>query len=137
MNMDWYHGGPLLTALENIPVSNDHNLIDGRFPVQYIIRPESDEYHDYRGYAGRIAGGIYHQDDRVIVLPSRIPSVITSINTFTGISEEAFAPMSVTLTLADDIDISRGDMIVPENSIPRESSMIEVIICWMTCVRYR
>lgn len=131
LNMDWYNEGPLLTALENIPVSNDHNLIDGRFPVQYIIRPESDEYHDYRGYAGRIAGGIYHQDDRVIVLPSRIPSVITSINTFTGISEEAFAPMSVTLTLADDIDISRGDMIVPENSIPRESSMIEVIICWM------
>ncbi len=131
LNMDWYNEGPLLTALENIPVSNDHNLIDGRFPVQYIIRPESDEYHDYRGYAGRIAGGIYHKDDRVIVLPSRIPSVITSINTFTGISEEAFAPMSVTLTLADDIDISRGDMIVPENSIPRESSMIEVIICWM------
>ncbi len=130
-NMKWYHEGTLLTALENIPVSNDHNLKDGRFPVQFIIRPESDEFHDYRGYAGRIAGGVFHKGDRVVVLPSRIPSVITSVNTFHGNQEEAFAPMSVSLTLEDDIDISRGDMIVPENNVPHESTTIEVMLCWM------
>jgi sulfate adenylyltransferase subunit 1 len=130
-NMEWYSGETLLQALENIPISNDHNLTDGRFPVQFIIRPESDEFHDYRGYAGRIAGGVFHIGDRVIALPSRIPSVITSIDTFTNSQTEAFAPMSVTLTLADDIDISRGDMIVPENNIPLESTTIEVMLCWM------
>jgi sulfate adenylyltransferase subunit 1 len=130
-NMDWYHEGTLLQALENIPISNDHNLTDGRFPVQFVIRPESDEFHDYRGYAGRIAGGFFHKGERVLVLPSRIPSVITSINTFNNTEEEAFAPMSVTLTLADNIDISRGDMIVPENNVPRESTTIEVMLCWM------
>jgi sulfate adenylyltransferase subunit 1 len=130
-NMDWYHEGTLLQALENIPISNDHNLTDGRFPVQFIIRPESDEFHDYRGYAGRIAGGVFHKGDRVFVLPSRILSVITSINTFNNTQEEAFAPMSVTLTLADDIDISRGDMIVPENNIPQGSTTIKVMLCWM------
>lgn len=130
-NMDWYQEGTLLQALENIPISNDHNLTDGRFPVQFIIRPESNEFHDYRGYAGRIAGGFFHKGDRVLVLPSRIPSVITSINTFNNTQEEAFAPMSVTLTLADDIDISRGDMIVQENNMPRESTTIEVMLCWM------
>ena len=130
-NMDWYHDETLLQALENIPISNDYNLKDGRFPVQFIIRPESDEFHDYRGYAGRIAGGIFSKGDRVMVLPSRIPSVITSINTFNDTAEEAFPPMSVTLTLADDIDISRGDMIVPENNVPLESTTIEVMLCWM------
>ena len=130
-NMDWYQEGTLLQALENIPISNDHNLTDGRFPVQFIIRPESNEFHDYRGYAGRIAGGFFHKGDRVLVLPSRIPSVITSINTFNNTQEEAFAPMSVTLTLADAIDISRGDMIVQENNMPRESTTIEVMLCWM------
>jgi sulfate adenylyltransferase subunit 1 len=130
-NMDWYQEGTLLQALENIPISNDYNLRDGRFPVQIIIRPESDKFHDYRGYAGRIAGGVFHKGDRVLVLPSQIPSVITSINTFNNTQEEAYAPMSVTLTLADDIDISRGDMIVPENNIPRESTTIEVMLCWM------
>jgi sulfate adenylyltransferase subunit 1 len=130
-NMDWYKDETLLQALENIPISNDYNLKDGRFPVQFIIRPESDEFHDYRGYAGRIAGGIFSKGDRVMVLPSRIPSVITSINTFNDTPEEAFPPMSVTLTLADDIDISRGDMIVPENNVPLESTTIEVMLCWM------
>jgi len=130
-NMDWYHDETLLQALENIPISNDHNLKDGRFPVQFIIRPESDEFHDFRGYAGRIAGGVFHEGDKVVVLPSRISSVITSINTFNNTQKEAFAPMSVTLTLADDIDISRGDMIVPEDNIPRESTTIEVMLCWM------
>ncbi len=137
VSMDWYHGETLRNALENIPISNDHNLIDGRFPVQFVIRPESDEFHDYRGYAGRIAGGVFHKGDHVLVLPSRISSVITSINTFNDKQEEAFAPMSVTLTLADDIDISRGDMIVQENNIPKESSTIEIMLCWMNCTLYR
>jgi len=129
--MIWYQDGTLLQALENIPILNDHNFKDGRFPVQFIIRPESDEFHDFRGYAGRIAGGVFHKGDRILVLPSRIPSVITSINTFNEFQEEAFAPMSITLTLADDIDISRGDMIVPENNIPVESTTIQVMLCWM------
>jgi sulfate adenylyltransferase subunit 1 len=131
VNMEWYQEETLLQALENIPISNDYNLRDGRFPVQFIIRPESDEFHDYRGYAGRVAGGIFSKGDRVMVLPSRIPSVITSINTFNDTPEEAFPPMSVTVTLADDIDISRGDMIVPENNLPLESTTIEVMLCWM------
>ena len=130
-NMGWYKEGTLRNALENIPILNDNNLKDGRFPVQYIIRPESDEYHDYRGYAGRIAGGVFHKGDKVLVLPSRIPSVITSINSYTDSLDEAFAPMSVTLTLADDIDISRGDMIVPADNIPNEGSTIEIMLCWM------
>ena len=129
--MDWYHEGTLLHALETIPISNDHNLTDGRFPVQYIIRPESHEFHDYRGYAGRVSGGIFHKGDKVVVLPSGIPSVIASIDTYQHPVEEAFPPMSVTLTLADDIDISRGDMIVPETNLPRESTIVEVMLCWM------
>jgi sulfate adenylyltransferase subunit 1 len=129
--MDWYSEGTLLQALENIPISNDHNLTDGRFPVQFIIRPESNEFHDYRGYAGRIAGGVFRNGARILVLPSRIPSVITSIHTFNDPLEEAYAPMSVSLTLADDIDISRGDMIVPQDNVPRESTTVEVMLCWM------
>lgn len=129
--MLWYNDGTLLMALESIPISNDHNLKDGRFPVQYIIRPESDEFHDFRGYAGRIAGGVFHKGDPIIVLPSHLHSVITSVDNFTDTLEEAFAPMSVTLTLEDDIDISRGDMIVPENNIPIEGYVIEIMLCWM------
>jgi sulfate adenylyltransferase subunit 1 len=129
--MTWYSEGTLLQALENIPISNDHNLKDGRFPVQFIVRPESDEFHDYRGYAGRIAGGVFHKGDKVVVLPSRIPSVITSISTYPNELEEAYAPMSVTLTLADDIDISRGDMIVPHDNLPTEGTTLEVMLCWM------
>jgi len=129
--MDWYTEGTLLFALETIPISNDYNLKDGRFPVQYIIRPESDAFHDYRGYAGRIAGGIFRKGDPVVVLPSRMPTQINSIDTYRGPVEEAFPPMSVTLTLDDDIDISRGDMIVPVSNLPRESAEIEVMLCWM------
>jgi len=131
VNMTWSREGTLLHALETIPISNDYNLTDGRFPVQYIIRPEMDEYHDYRGYAGRISGGVFHKGDKVIVLPSHIPSVITSIDTINNPLEEAFPPMSVTFTLADDIDISRGDMIVPRDNLPNENTEVEVMICWM------
>ena len=113
-NMDWYEGPTLLSLLETVHIASDVNHADGRFPVQYVIRPQSTEYHDYRGYAGRIAGGVFRPGDAVTVLPSGFSSRVKSIDTFEGPLEEAFAPMSVTLTLEDEIDISRGDMIVAE-----------------------
>ncbi len=127
----WYKEGTLLHALETIPILNDNNLTDGRFPVQYIIRPESNEFHDYRGYAGRISGGIFHNGDKVTVLPSHLTTEITSVDTFNNPLEEAFPPMSVTLTLKDDIDISRGEMIVPFNNLPIESCDVTVMLCWL------
>jgi sulfate adenylyltransferase subunit 1 len=129
--MDWYSESTLLHTLENIPIVNDYNLEQGRFPVQYIIRPESDEYHDYRGYAGRIAGGIFMPGDKVTVLPSGIPSVIESIDTIKGHLSEAFPPMSVTIRLTDDIDISRGDLIVKEPGLPTVSTDLRIMLCWM------
>jgi sulfate adenylyltransferase subunit 1 len=130
-NMEWYKEGTLLSTLERIPIVNDYNLEQGRFPVQYVIRPESDEYHDYRGYAGRIAGGIFRTGDKVIVLPSGISSEIKTIDTINGQLSEAFPPMSVTFTLMDDIDISRGDMIIKEPDPPTVSTNLRVMICWM------
>jgi sulfate adenylyltransferase subunit 1 len=132
VNTPWYNGDTLLTTLETIPVKNDNNLVNPRFPVQTIIRPESDDFHDYRGYAGRIASGIFRKGDRVVVLPSRLESTIKSIDTFTGELEEAFAPQSVTITLADDIDISRGNMIVKPDDMPVETQDVEAIVCWMS-----
>ena len=131
-NMDWYDGPTLMYLLETIHIASDRNLVDGRFPVQYVIRPQSDEYHDYRGYAGRIASGIFKKGDKVKILPSGIHSQIASIDTLTGSLESAFAPMSVTLTLTDDIDISRGDMIVLDNKEPEVSKDIELMICWLS-----
>jgi sulfate adenylyltransferase subunit 1 len=130
-NMNWYSEGTLLRTLEDIPIVNDYNLLQGRFPVQYIIRPESDQYHDYRGYAGRIAGGVFRPGDKVTVLPSGIPSVIESIDTIKGQLTEAFPPMSVTMTLKDDIDISRGDMIVKDPEPPTISTELKIMLCWM------
>ena len=130
-NMDWYQGGTLMYLLENIHIGSDHNHIDCRFPVQNVIRPQSDEYHDYRGYAGRIAGGVYKPGDEVTVLPSGFTSKIKSIDTLEGSLEEAFAPMSVTMTLEDEIDISRGDMIVRVNNQPKVSQDVELMVCWM------
>lgn len=130
--MTWYEGGTLLYLLENIHIGSDQNHIDCRFPVQTVIRPQSDEYHDYRGYAGRIAGGIFKPGDDVVVLPSGFSSKIKSINTFDGEVEEAFAPMSVTMQLEDEIDVSRGDMIVRTNNQPEMSQDIEMMVCWMS-----
>jgi sulfate adenylyltransferase subunit 1 len=130
-NMPWYDGGTLLYHLETIPISQDHDLKHQRFPVQYVIRPESDEFHDYRGYAGRVAGGFFHPGDRVIVLPSGIESEIASVDTLSGAIPEAHPPMSVTLTLKDDVDLSRGDMIAGAGDAPLESCDIPVMICWM------
>ncbi len=129
--MSWYGGDPLLHTLETIPVRDDENQEDTRFPVQTIIRPRTDQYHDYRGYAGKIAGGIFRPGDKVTVLPSGLHSTIRSIDTFHGPLEEAFAPMSVSLTLEDDIDISRGDMLVGENSRPRAEQDMDCMMCWL------
>jgi sulfate adenylyltransferase subunit 1 len=131
-NMDWYQGSTLMYLLENIHIGSDYNHIDCRFPVQNVIRPQSDKYHDYRGYAGRIAGGIFKPGDEVMVLPSGFTSKIKSIDTMDGSIDEAFAPMSVALTLEDDIDISRGDMIVRENNKSEVGQDIDLMVCWLT-----
>ena len=129
-NMPWYGGSTLLWHLENIHIGSDHNFIDTRFPVQYVIRPYTDEFHDYRGYSGRIAGGILKKGDEVAVLPSGFTSTIEKIDTYDGEVQEAHPPMSVTVLLKDDIDISRGDMIVRENNQPEVVQDVEVMICW-------
>lgn len=129
-NMPWYEGPTLLYLLENIHISSDNNLIDCRFPVQYVIRPMTTEHHDYRGFAGRVAGGIFRKGDKVLVLPSGFATKIKSIDTFGGELEEAFPTMSVTITLEDEIDISRGDMIVRENNQPVASQDVDLMVCW-------
>jgi len=130
-NMDWYQGAPLLHTLETIHIASDFNKIDGRFPVQTVIRPQSDQHRDYRGYAGRISSGIFRLGDEVTVLPSGFNSKIKTIDTLDRKLEEAFAPMSVSITLEDDIDVSRGDMIVRTNNKPVASQDIEVMLCWL------
>jgi sulfate adenylyltransferase subunit 1 (EFTu-like GTPase family) len=129
--MNWYHGPTLLYHLENVHIGSDENLVDCRFPVQYVIRPRSDKYHDYRGYAGKIASGIFKPGDTVKVLPSGFSTVIKSIETPTGVVEEAFPPMSVVMQLQDDLDISRGDMLIREHNAPFIGQDIDVMVCWM------
>lgn len=131
-NIPWYEGSTLLYYLENVHIGSDHNLIDCRFPVQYVIRPNTDEFHDYRGYAGRIAGGVFKKGDTVMALPSGFTSKIAKIDTFDGEVEEAFPPMSATILLEDEIDISRGDMIVRENNAPEVKQDLEVMVCWFS-----
>ncbi len=128
--MPWYQGATLMYYLENIHIGSDQNLIDCRFPVQLVIRPNMDEFHDYRGYAGRVAGGVFKKGDTVMALPSGFTTKIAKIDSFDGEIEQAFPPMSVTLLLEDDIDISRGDLIVRENNIPHADQDIEVMVCW-------
>ena len=129
-NMPWYEGSTLLYYLENVHIASDYNFIDCRFPVQYVIRPYSDEYHDYRGYAGRIAGGIFKKGDEVMLLPSGFTTRISKIETFDGELEEAFPPMSVTMHIEEDFDVSRGDMIVRVNNVPRQEQEVDLMICW-------
>ncbi len=129
--MSWYEGEALLEYLENVQVEKDLNLTDGRFTVQYVIRPQVDELHDYRGYAGKIISGIYRRGDDVVIQPANISSRIKSIEIGGKEVEEAFAPQSVVIHLQDDIDISRGDQIVPRNNQPRIDNELDVLVCWM------
>ena len=131
LNMKWYDGSTLIHLLENIHIGSDHNLIDCRFPVQYVVRPQSKEFPDYRGYAGRIEGGVFKIGDKVTVLPSGFTSYIKSIDTFNERVKEAFSPMSVCITLKDDLDISRGDMLVKADNKPMINQDIDLMICWM------
>ena len=129
-NMDWFNGSTLLNTLETIHIGSDQNHIDVRFPVQTVIRPHSDEYHDFRGYAGRVAGGIMKPGDEVVALPSGFTSSIDKIYDGDQELDEAFAPMSVTMTLNDDIDISRGDMICRVNNRAEMIQDVDVMLCW-------
>ncbi|MEH6777507.1 sulfate adenylyltransferase subunit 1 [Maribacter arcticus] len=130
-NMDWYQDAPLLHTLETMHISSDLNKVDARFPVQTVLRPQREGFLDYRGYAGRISSGVFRTGDDITVIPSGFTSKIKSIDTLDGELKEAHAPMSVAIILEDDIDISRGDMIVRSSNIPVISQDIEVMICWL------
>tara|TARA_B110000008_G_scaffold223139_1_gene223795 strand:+ start:1841 stop:3106 length:1266 start_codon:yes stop_codon:yes gene_type:complete len=130
-NMDWFEGSTLMYTLENVHIGSDHNHIDCRFPIQTIIRPQSKEFPDFRGYAGRISGGVFKPGDEVMALPSGFTSKIDKIFIKDKEIEEAFSPMSVCMTLQDDIDISRGDMIVRANNSPKAQQDVDLMICWM------
>jgi len=127
----WYEGKSLLEILETVEVQNDINLADARFPVQYVIRPQTDDLHDYRGYAGKVVSGIYKKGDKVTVLPSGVSSTIKAIEIGGKEIDEAFAPQSVVLHLEDDVDVSRGDTIVLQNNQPNVENELEVLLCWM------
>lgn len=130
-NMPWYEGPSLLHHLEHVHIASDRNLVDVRFPVQYVIRPQSTTVTDYRGYAGQVASGVLKPGDEVMVLPSGFTSRIAAVETADGPVEEAFPPMSVTVRLTDEIDISRGDLICRPNNAPMVAQDIEAMICWM------
>ncbi len=131
-HMAWYQGPTLLYHLEHVYVGGEENHVDARFPVQWVIRPMSDEWHDFRGYAGRVAGGVFKPGDEITVLPSGFNTRIKGIHSATGDLAEAFAPQSVCLTLEDEIDISRGDTLVKANNPPEVSQDIEAMICWFS-----
>jgi bifunctional enzyme CysN/CysC len=130
--MPWYEGTSLLYHLEHVHVASDRNLQDPRFPVQWVVRPMSDEHHDYRGYAGEVASGVFRAGDEVVVLPSGRESRIAAIDSYEGDMEEAYPPLSVTLRLEDDIDVSRGDMICRDHNRPIEAREIDAMVCWMS-----
>ncbi len=131
LSMAWYQGPSLLYYLEHVYTASDRNLIDARFPVQYIIRPQTTEHHDYRGYAGMIAAGVFKKGDEVVVLPSGKRTRIKRIETFDGELEAAAPPLSVSILLEDDIDISRGDMICRPYNQPTVSHELDAMVCWM------
>ena len=131
-HMPWYQGPTLLYHLENVYIGAADNHVDARFPVQWVIRPQSDQWHDFRGYAGRVAGGVFKPGDEVQVLPSGFSTKVKAIHSYESELTEAFAPLSVTLTLEDDIDVSRGDMLVKKNNPPRSGQDLEAMICWFS-----
>ena len=130
-NMPWYQGASLLMHLEEVHIASDRNLIDSRFPVQYVIRPLSDAHHDYRGYAGQVAGGVFKEGDEVVVFPSGRRTTIASIDTSDGPVTHAYPPMSVTIRLADEIDISRGDMLCRAHNHPHIGQDLDAMVAWM------
>ena len=130
-NMPWFDGAPLLSHLEHLHVASDRNLVDVRFPVQYVVRPQSHDVTDYRGYAGTVASGVLKPGDRVMALPSGLESTIATIDTGDGPVDEAFPPMAVTITLTDDIDISRGDMLCRPHNAPAVVQDLDAQVCWM------
>jgi len=130
-NMEWYEGPSLLHHLEHVYIGSDRNLIDPRFPVQYVLRPHSTAFHDYRGYAGQVASGSFQPGHEVLVLPSGLSSVIEAIDSFDGPVEEAFPPMSVAIRLADDVDVSRGDMICRVHNRPTVGQDLDAMVAWM------
>ncbi|MCL5055175.1 MAG: GTP-binding protein [Firmicutes bacterium] len=130
--LSWYKGSTLLWILENLHISSDYNLIDCRFPVQYVIRPQTQENHDYRGYAGRIGSGVFKPGDKVVVLPAGFSSTITAIDSYKTQLKEAFPPLSVVIRLEDDLDISRGDMLVRPNNLPEIGQDLDLMICWFS-----
>jgi len=136
-NMDWYKGPTLLYLLENIHIGSDENLIDCRFPVQYVIRPRDDKFHDYRGYAGKISSGVFKPGDKVKVLPSGFSTTIKTVEYQNNTVDEAFPPMSAVIQLEDDLDVSRGDMIVREQNLPIISQDLDVMVCWMNNKKLR
>jgi bifunctional enzyme CysN/CysC len=131
-NTPWYEGTTLLHHLEHVHVASDRNLVDVRFPVQYVIRPQSDAHHDYRGYAGTVASGVLRPGDEVQVLPSGLTTTIAAIDGPRGPVEEAFAPMAVTVRLTDDVDVSRGDLICRPANAPQVTQDLDALVCWMT-----
>jgi bifunctional enzyme CysN/CysC len=134
-NSPWYEGSSLLHHLEEVHIASDRNLIDARFPVQFVIRPQAQtngDLHDYRGYAGTVAGGVFKPGDEIVVLPSGFTSTIAAVDGPGGVAlDEAFAPMAVTLRLADDLDISRGDLIARPHNRPHVGQDIDATVCWM------
>ncbi len=130
-SMDWYEGKSLLEILEEVPVDSDINLTDPRFQVQFVIRPQTEDLHDYRGYAGRVISGVYKKGDAVTVLPAGIETTISKLEVAGEEVEEIFAPQSATILLASDIDISRGDSIVKSDNLPQTANDVEVLLCWM------
>jgi sulfate adenylyltransferase subunit 1 len=130
-NMKWYQGATLLHMLETVHIESDYNHIDARFPVQYVVRPQTKEHQDFRGYAGRVAGGIFRPGDEVMIMPSGFNTKIKTIELGGAQLTEAFAPMSVTITLEDEIDISRGDVIAKPNNHPQSDQDIDLMLCWM------
>jgi bifunctional enzyme CysN/CysC len=130
-NSPWYEGTTLLHHLEHVHVASDRNLVDPRFPVQYVIRPQSDAFHDYRGYAGTVASGVLRPGDEVQVLPSGLTTTIAAIDGPRGPVDEAFPPMAVTVRLEDDVDVSRGDLICRPANAPVATQDIDALICWM------
>jgi sulfate adenylyltransferase large subunit len=130
-HMPWYQGSTLLYHLEHVHVASDRNLEDARFPVQWVIRPQNDAHHDFRGYAGTVAGGVFKKGDEIVVLPAGLSSRIASVETYDGPLDEAFPPMSITMRLTDDVDVSRGDLIAHAANQPTVGQDIEAMVCWM------